>query len=60
LPTTGFSGRAGIVTRRCGCCAPPSRPGRTQLHADALITLDRQLAEAAKDLVTVSLIEALY
>jgi predicted nucleic acid-binding protein len=32
----------------------------TQLHADALITLDRQLAGAVKDLVTVALIEALY
>ena len=32
----------------------------TQLHADALITLDRQLADAAKDLVTVAPIEALY
>jgi predicted nucleic acid-binding protein len=32
----------------------------TQLHADALITLDRQLAGAVKDLVTVAPIEALY
>jgi hypothetical protein len=32
----------------------------TQLHADALITLDRQLAGAAKDLVTVAPIEALH
>jgi predicted nucleic acid-binding protein len=32
----------------------------TQLHADALITLDRQLADAVKDLVTVAPIEALY
>jgi predicted nucleic acid-binding protein len=32
----------------------------TQLHADALITLDRQLADAAKDLVTIAPIEALY
>jgi len=32
----------------------------TQLHADALITLDRQLARAVKDLVTVEPIEALY
>jgi predicted nucleic acid-binding protein len=32
----------------------------TQLHADALITLDRQLARAVKDLVTVAPIEALY
>ena len=32
----------------------------TQLHADALITLDRQLAGAAKDLVTIAPIEALY
>ena len=32
----------------------------TQLHADALITLDRQLAHAVKDLVTVAPIEALY
>ena len=32
----------------------------TQLHADALITLDRQLAHAVKDLVTVEPIEALY
>ena len=31
----------------------------TQLHADALITLDRQLAHAVKDLVTVAPIEAL-
>ena len=31
-----------------------------QLHADALITLDRQLAGAVKDLVTVAPIEALY
>jgi hypothetical protein len=31
-----------------------------QLHADALITLDRQLADAVKDLVTVAPIEALY
>jgi predicted nucleic acid-binding protein len=32
----------------------------TQLHADALITLDRQLAGAVKNLVTVVPIEALY
>jgi len=32
----------------------------TQLHADALITLDRQLAQAVKDLVTVAPIEALH
>jgi predicted nucleic acid-binding protein len=32
----------------------------TQLEADALITLDRQLAEAVKDLVTVAPIEALF
>ena len=32
----------------------------TQLHADALITLDRQLVGAVKDLVTVPPIEALY
>jgi predicted nucleic acid-binding protein len=32
----------------------------TQLHADALITLDRQLADAVKDLVTLASIEALY
>jgi predicted nucleic acid-binding protein len=32
----------------------------TQLHADALITLDRQLANAVKDLVTVAPLEALY
>jgi predicted nucleic acid-binding protein len=32
----------------------------TQLHADALITLDQQLAHAAKNLVTVAPIEALY
>ena len=32
----------------------------TQLHADALITLDRQLAGTVKDLVTVAPIEALY
>jgi len=32
----------------------------TQLHADALITLDRQLADAVKDLATVAPIEALY
>jgi predicted nucleic acid-binding protein len=32
----------------------------TQLHADALITLDRQLARAVQDLVTVAPIEALY
>src|SRR5262245_18382520 len=32
----------------------------TQLHADALITLDRQLAHAVKDLVTVAPIKALY
>jgi len=31
----------------------------TQLKADALITLDRQLADAVKDLVTVAPIEAL-
>lgn len=31
----------------------------TQLHADALITLDRQLARAVRDLVTVAPIEAL-
>jgi len=29
----------------------------TQLHANALITLDRQLAGAAKDLVTIAPIE---
>ena len=32
----------------------------TLLHAGAFITLDRQLAHAAKDLVTVAPIEALY
>jgi predicted nucleic acid-binding protein len=32
----------------------------TQLHADALITLDRHLAGAVKDLVPVAPIEALY
>ena len=32
----------------------------TQLHADALITLDRQLAHVVKDLVRVAPIEALY
>jgi predicted nucleic acid-binding protein len=32
----------------------------TQLHADALITLDRQLAHAVQDLVTVAPVEALY
>ena len=32
----------------------------TQLQADALITLDRQLADAAKNLVTVAPIEALF
>ena len=32
----------------------------TQLHADALITLDRQLAQAVKDLVPVAPVEALY
>lgn len=32
----------------------------TQLHADALITLDRNLADAVKDLVRVAPIEALY
>jgi predicted nucleic acid-binding protein len=32
----------------------------TQLHADALITLDRHLAGAAKDLVTVAPTEALH
>jgi predicted nucleic acid-binding protein len=32
----------------------------TQLHADALITLDQQLADAVKDLVPVAPIEALY
>jgi predicted nucleic acid-binding protein len=32
----------------------------TQLQADALITLDRQLAGAVKDLVTVAPLEALF
>jgi predicted nucleic acid-binding protein len=32
----------------------------TQLHADAVITLDRQLAHAVKDLVTIKPIEVLY
>jgi predicted nucleic acid-binding protein len=32
----------------------------TQLHADALITLDEQLADAVKDVVQVAPIEALY
>lgn len=32
----------------------------TQLHADALITLDAHLAHAVRDLVTVAPIEALY
>jgi predicted nucleic acid-binding protein len=32
----------------------------TQLEADALITFDRQLADAVKDLVTVAPIEALF
>ena len=31
----------------------------TQLHADALITLDRRLAGAVKDLATVAPVEAL-
>jgi predicted nucleic acid-binding protein len=31
-----------------------------QVEADALITLDRQLADAVKDLVTVAPIEALF
>jgi len=33
--------------------------GLTQLQADAFITLDRQLAAAVQDLVTVAPIEAL-
>lgn len=32
----------------------------TRLHADALITVDRQLADAVKDLVTIAPIEVLY
>jgi predicted nucleic acid-binding protein len=32
----------------------------TQLHADALITLDRHLARSVQDLVTIAPIEALY
>jgi predicted nucleic acid-binding protein len=32
----------------------------TQLHADALITLDRRLADEVKSLVTVASIDALY
>jgi predicted nucleic acid-binding protein len=32
----------------------------TQLHADAFVTLDRQLAAAVTDLVTVAPIEVLY
>lgn len=32
----------------------------TQLHGDALITLDRHLADAVKDVVAVAPIEALY
>jgi predicted nucleic acid-binding protein len=32
----------------------------TQLHADALITLDPHLADAVKDLITIAPIEALY
>jgi len=32
----------------------------TQLHADALITLDRQLADAVKDLVVVAPLKVLY
>ena len=32
----------------------------TQLHADALITLDRHLADAVRDLVTVAPLETLY
>jgi len=32
----------------------------TQLEADALITLDRQLADAAKNLVAIAPIEALF
>jgi predicted nucleic acid-binding protein len=32
----------------------------TQVHTDALITFDRHLAHAVKDLVTVAPIEALY
>jgi hypothetical protein len=31
-----------------------------QVEADALVTLDRQLADAVKDLVTVAPIEALF
>ena len=32
----------------------------TQLHADVLVTLDRHLAAAVKDLLTVAPVEALY
>ena len=32
----------------------------TQLHTDALITPDRQLADAVQDLVTVAPLKALY
>jgi len=38
----------------------PEYGALTQLHADALVTLDRHLAQAVKDLVTVAPIEALY
>jgi len=63
--------RAGICELQAGMDLPP-RPPRTavviwpfssaltQLEADALITLDRQLADAVKDLVTVAPIEALF
>jgi hypothetical protein len=34
--------------------------GLSGVEADALITLDRQLADAAKNLVTVAPIEALF
>jgi hypothetical protein len=46
----------------CSAGRTPLTPNTspTQLHADALITLDRQLAHGVKDLVTVEPIEALY
>src|SRR5262249_27904158 len=53
----GF-GRSGPRRARYCVALPAARIRGT--HADALITLDRQLAHAVKDLVPVAPIEALY
>ena len=45
---------------KCGATFDAEYVALAQLQADALITLDRHLADAVRDLVTVAPIEALF